>query len=184
MIRGGSLRNGEEQLRAMMIAGLGGDPQAHESLLTALVPLLRSFFRRRIRDAEDDAEDLVQETLIAVHNRRASYDRNRAFTAWLYAIARYKLVDHFRRSRRLCPIEELGELLVTEGFEDAIAAVLDLQRLLEGLPAKQARLIRDTKLDGLSVTEAAESARVGRSDVKVSVHRGLKALAARIRGGA
>ena len=107
----------------MMIAGLGGDPQAHESLLTALVPLLRSFFRRRIRDAEDDAEDLVQETLIAVHNRRASYDRNRPFTAWLYAIARYKLVDHFRRRRRLCPIEELSDILVTEGFEDATAAV-------------------------------------------------------------
>src|SRR5262245_60394167 len=81
----------------MMVAGLGGDQQAHASLLTALVPLLRSFYRRRIRDAEDDTEDLVQETLIAVHDQRASYDRNRAFTAWLYAIARYKLVDHYRR---------------------------------------------------------------------------------------
>ena len=166
----------------MMVAGLGGDPQAHESLLTALVPLLRSFYRRRIRDAADDAEDLVQETLIAVHTRRASYDRNRPFTAWLYAIARYKLVDHFRRRRRLCPLEELSEILVTEGFEDASAAVLDVGRLLEGLPAKQAGLIRDTKLDGFSVTEAAKRARVGTSDVKVSVHRGLQALAARIRG--
>jgi RNA polymerase sigma-70 factor (ECF subfamily) len=177
------LRSSEEQLRAMMVAGLGGDQQAHASLLTALVPLLRTFYRRRIRDAEDDVEDLVQETLIAVHDRRASYDRNRAFTAWLYAIARYKLVDHFRRRRRFCPIEGLSDILVTEGFEDASAAVLDVQRLLEDLPAKQARLIRDTKLEGLSVSEAARSARVGKSDVKVSVHRGLKALAARIRGG-
>jgi RNA polymerase sigma factor (sigma-70 family) len=176
------VRNSEEFLRTMMVAGLGGDREAHECLLTALVPLLRSFYRRRIRGAEDDAEDLVQETLIAVHNRRASYDRNRAFTAWLYAIARYKLADHFRRRRRLCPIEDLEEILVTEGFEEASAATLDVQRLLERLPAKQAQLIRDTKLDGLSVTEAAESARVGSSDVKVSVHRGLKALAALIRG--
>jgi RNA polymerase sigma-70 factor (ECF subfamily) len=176
------LRYSEEQLQTMMVAGLGGDPQAHESLLTILVPLLRSFYRRRIRDATDDVEDLVQETLIAVHKRRASYDRKRPFTAWLYAIARYKLADHFRYRRRFCRFEELEEILATEGFEEASVAVVDIQRLLDSLPAKQARLIRDTKLDGLTVDEAAESARVGRSDVKVSVHRGLKALAARIRG--
>jgi RNA polymerase sigma factor (sigma-70 family) len=177
------LRTSEAQLRAMMVAGLEGDPEAHEFLLTALVPLLRSFFRRRIRGAQDDAEDLVQETLLAVHTRRVTYDRNRAFTVWLYAIARYKLVDHFRRRRRLCPIEELSEMLVIEGFEDASAAVLDVERLLKGLPTKQAGLIRDTKLVGLSVTEAAKRAHIGQSDVKVSIHRGLRALAARIRGG-
>lgn len=176
------MRNSEAQLRAMMVAGLEGDSKAHECLLTALIPLLRSFFRRRVRGADDDVEDLVQETVIAVHTRRATYDRNRALTAWLYAIARYKLVDHFRRRRQTCPIEELSEMLVTEEFEDASVAMLDVERLLDGLPTKQARLIRDTKLGGLSVTEAAETARVGISDVKVSVHRGLRALAARIRG--
>ena len=166
----------------MMLAGLAGDGESHACLLAALVPLLRSFYRRRLRDDEDNAEDLVQEALIAVHTRRASYDRGRPFTAWLYAIARYKLVDHFRRCRRFQPIEDLSEILVAEGFEDATLALMDVQRLLESLPAKQARLIRDTKLEGLSVTEAARSARVGISDVKVSVHRGLKSLAARFRG--
>ena len=175
------MRKSEEQLRAMMVGGLEGDAEAHASLLSALVPLLRSFYRGRIRDAGDDVEDLVQETLIAVHTRRASYDRNRAFTAWLYAIARYKMVDYFRYRRRLCPIEALSEILIAEGFEDANVASLDVHRLLKDLPAKQARLIRDTKLNGLSVTEAARSAHIGTSDVKVSVHRGLKALAARIR---
>src|SRR5579862_2560699 len=136
--RGEYLLTSEAQLRAMMVAGLEGDPEAHEFLLTALVPLLRSFFRRRIRGAQDDAEDLVQETLLAVHARRATYDRNRAFTVWLYAIARYKLVDHFRRHRHQCPIEELSEMLVIEGFEDASAAVLDVERLLKDLPTKQA----------------------------------------------
>jgi RNA polymerase sigma factor (sigma-70 family) len=175
------LRNSEEYLRSMMLAGLGGDGESHACLLAALVPLLRSFYRRRLRDDVDNAEDLVQETLIAVHTRRASYDRSRPFTAWLYAIARYKLVDYFRRHRRFCPIEDLDEILVAEGFEDATLALLDVQRLLENLPAKQARLIRATKLDGLSVEQAAKSARIGISDVKVSVHRGLKSLAARIR---
>lgn len=176
------MHKSEARLRAMMVAGLEGDSEAHECLLTALVPLLRSFFRRRVRGADDDVEDLVQETLIAIHTRRATYDRNRALTAWLYAIARYKLVDHFRRRRYLRPIEDLSEMLVTEGFEDASAAVLDVERLLEGLPTKQASLIRDTKLGGLAVAEAAKKAHIGISDVKVSVHRGLRTLAARIRG--
>lgn len=176
------MRMSEEQLRAMMIGGLGGDADAHAAVLAALVPVLRSFYRRRIRGADDDIEDLVQETLIAVHTRRATYDRNRPFTVWLFAIARYKMIDHFRRRRRLYPIEGLGDILIAEGFEDATAAGIDLTSLLESLPAKQAKAIWDTQIDGLSVSEAAKSGRMGKSDVKVSTHRGLKTLMARVRG--
>jgi RNA polymerase sigma-70 factor (ECF subfamily) len=174
----------EEQLRASMVGGLEGDAAAHAALLTALVPLLRAFFRRRAHTGDDDVEDLVQETLIAVHTRRATYDRNRAFTAWLFAIARYKMIDYFRRRRRECHVEDLDDMLIAEGFEDASVAQMDVQRLLDGLPAKQANAIRGTRIDGLSVAETATQAGIGESDVKVSVHRGLKALAARIRGDA
>lgn len=52
----------ETQLKAMMTEGLDGNAAAHEALLRALVPLLSSFYRRRLRDAESDVEDLVQET--------------------------------------------------------------------------------------------------------------------------
>ncbi|MET0659204.1 MAG: sigma-70 family RNA polymerase sigma factor [Steroidobacteraceae bacterium] len=173
----------ERELRDLMVHGLDGDAAAHAALLSALVPLLRAFFRRRVRTAADDVEDLVQETLIAVHARRATYDRGRMFSAWLFAIARYKMIDYFRRQRRECPVEDLDELLIEEGFEDANAARLDVQRLLAALPAKQANAIRNTHLEGLSVAEAASQSGIGESDVKVSVHRGLKALAARIRGG-
>jgi RNA polymerase sigma factor (sigma-70 family) len=172
----------EDELKAWMIAGLDGDAAAHAALLRALVPLLRAFYRRRMRGAEEDVEDLVQETLIAVHSRRASYDRDRPFTAWLYAIARYRMIDHFRRRKVSVPIEDVEAILVAEGFESASAARLDVARLLSGLSAKQARAIRDTQIDGLSVAEAAARAGIGESDVKVSVHRGLKALGARIRG--
>jgi RNA polymerase sigma-70 factor (ECF subfamily) len=173
---------GEAQLKTWMTSGLDGDAAAHEALLRALVPLLRSFFGRRLRDAGDDVEDLVQETLIAVHTRRASYDRDRPFTAWLYAIARYRMIDHFRRRKVSVPIEDVEAILITEGFEDAASAKLDVDDLLTGLSPKQAQAIRDTHIEGLSVAEAAARASIGESDVKVSVHRGLKALAARIRG--
>lgn len=176
------MHTSEEQLRAMMVSGLDGDAAAHTALLRLLAPMLRSFYRRRVRDGDDEIEDLVQETLIAIHTRRISYDRDRAFTAWLFAIARHKMIDHFRRRRLMVPIEWLEETLVAEGFEEAGSAQMDVTRLLDNLPVKQARAIRDTKIEGLSVAEAAEKAGIGESDVKVSVHRGLKALAARIRG--
>jgi RNA polymerase sigma-70 factor (ECF subfamily) len=166
----------------MMIGGLAGDSDTYRALLTALAPMLRSFFGRRLSGAADDVEDLVQETLIAIHTRRATYDSGRPFTAWLYAIARYKLIDHQRRDRHDVTIEGLEDVLAAEGFEDAAAARMDVYHLLGTLPVKQARAIRETKIDGLSVAEAAQRGGISEADVKVSVHRGLKMLAARLRG--
>jgi RNA polymerase sigma-70 factor (ECF subfamily) len=165
-----------------MIGGLVGNAETHSALLAALVPILRSFYRRRMREANDDIEDLVQETLIAVHTRRSTYDQKRPFTSWLFAIARYKMIDHFRRRQRFFPIEDLADILVAEGFEDASLARMDVRRLLKDLPAKQAQAIWDTKIDGLSVSEAAERGKMGESDVKISVHRGLRAVVERLRG--
>ncbi len=176
------MRADEVQLRAWMVGGLNGIAADHACLLRALVPLLNAFYRRRM--SGEDIEDLVQETLIAIHTRRSTYDRDRAFTAWLFAIARYKMIDHFRRNRREVSIEGLEDILVIEGFETSSNARMDVDDLLGTLPPKQARMIRATHLDGHSIAETAAAAGYGESDVKVSVHRGLKALSARIRGNA
>ena len=173
---------GEDQLRAWMTDALEGDAAAYTALLGALVPLLRSFFGNRLRGASEDVEDLMQETMMAIHTRRSSYDRDRPFAPWAYAIARYKLIDHFRRSRTTVPIDDLEHILVAEGFEAATSARLDVDKLLGGLSPKQAQAIRATRLEGLSTSEAAARAAIGESDVKVSVHRGLAALARRIKG--
>ncbi|MEO5595528.1 MAG: sigma-70 family RNA polymerase sigma factor [Lysobacteraceae bacterium] len=180
-LSGAQVRASEDQLKAWMIGGLEGDAAVYATLLGTLVPLLRSFYKRRLFDAADDIEDLVQETLIAIHNRRASYDRTRPFVAWLYAVARYKMVDHLRSRRLHVPAESIEDLLVDEGQEEAWSAQMDLERLLDGIPAKQAQVIRDTRLLGLSIADAAEKNGISESDVKVSVHRGMKALAARQR---
>lgn len=175
------MRADEDQLREWMVGGLAGDAAAHAALLAALVPLLRGFFARRV--AHDQAEDLVQDVLIAVHTRRATYDRERRFLTWLFAIARHKLIDHYRRTRQTVPIDDVAaDLLAADGFEDASNARIDVERLLDTLPAKQAGSIRRTRLDGLSTAEAARDGGIGESDVKVSVHRGLRALAARVLG--
>ena len=172
----------EDQLKTLMLGGLDGDAAAHGALLRALVPLLRSFYRRRLSGAEGDIDDLIQETLIAVHTRRSTYDRDRPFTAWLYAVARYRIIDHARRRKLSVALEDVEASLVADDAEAVFSAQMDLDTLLATLSPKQARAIRDTQLEGKSVAEAAADAGIGESDVKVSVHRGLKALAARIRG--
>ncbi|MGC6329921.1 sigma-70 family RNA polymerase sigma factor [Rhizorhabdus sp. FW153] len=170
----------EDQLKSWMIGGLEGSAADHSALLRSLAPLLRSYYRRRARGSEDDIEDLVQETIIAVHTRRGTYDRERPFTAWLFAIARYKMVDNFRRTRRLVPLDDLAEWPSEECFADAADARMDVEQLLGLLPDKQAAAIRSTRIEGSSVSEAAARAGLGESDIKVSVHRGLKALVARV----
>ena len=172
----------EERLRPLMLAALAGDAKAYHELLSSVAPLLRTYFRRRLRGAEDDVEDLVQETLIAIHGKRATYDGERPFTAWMFALARYKLVDLLRRNRGEIPLDGLEEMLTGGDFEAATVARMDIESLLASLPAKQARAIRDTKLAGLSVAEAAEMGGLSVADVKVSVHRGLKQLALRLKG--
>ena len=166
----------EAHLRHLMQAGVDGDAAATHALLSALVPVLRRYYARRMSSAAD-LEDLVQETLIAVHTRRASYDRTRAFGPWLFAVARYKMIDHFRRTRHDVALDDLGDLLGDGGFEDAVSARLDIDAALKTLTLKQAASIRATKIDGLSVAETAARDDISEVDVKVSVHRGLTALA-------
>ena len=171
----------EAQLRTLMQASLDGNAAAHRALLSALVPVLRRYLSRRVVSAAD-VEDLVQDVLIAVHTRRASYDRDRPFGPWLFAIARYRMIDHFRRARHDVALDDLGDLLGDGGFEDAVSARLDVDAALATLSPKQAATIRATKVEGLSVAETAARDGLSEADVKVSVHRGLKALASRLRG--
>jgi RNA polymerase sigma factor (sigma-70 family) len=176
---GRHVRTDETALRLLMQASLDGDANAHRQLLGALVPVLRGFFGRRTGDSAL-AEDLVQETLIAVHMRRASYDPARPFGPWLFAVARYKLVDAWRKRRDTVALDGLEDMFGDGGFEDEVGAKLDVSVLLGTLPPKQAKAIRATKIEGLSIADVAARDGISESDVKISVHRGLKALAKRL----
>ena len=174
----------ETRLKALMIEGLEGDAAAHSRLLGELARMLRGFYARRISGQAADIEDLVQETLIAVHTRRDSYDRERPFTAWAFSIARYKMIDAFRSrgARVTVPIEEVDDLFADDAH-DGIAAGIAIERLMAELPANQRLSIQHTKVDGLSVEETAKRTGLSPSNVKISVHRGLKALMTRVRKG-
>jgi RNA polymerase sigma-70 factor (ECF subfamily) len=174
----------EDRLKDFLVRGLAGDGAAYHRFLGELSGHLRAFLRRRLARMPDDVEDLVQETLLAVHNQRHTFDAAQPLTAWVHAIARYKLVDFLRRrSRRDLLTEPLDDELevLSSADADAAEARRDLARLLETLPERQRMPIVYVKVQGLSVIETARLTGMSASAVKVAVHRGLKALAAKIR---
>jgi len=167
----------EAHLKGLLLQGLAGDDAAHRAFLTEAAGLLRAFFRNRLRGAPEDAEDLVQETLVALHTRRDSYDPQYPLTAWMYAIARYRLIDFLRRAKHrvTAPIDGL-EIGDADPEYEASDARRDVAALLDKLPEKQRRAIQLVKLDEKSVREAAEVTGFTESDIKISIHRGLKTL--------
>jgi RNA polymerase sigma-70 factor (ECF subfamily) len=122
-----------------------------------------------------------------VHTRRATYDASQPFTAWAYAIARYKLIDALRRGRLhlRAPAEEADALFASPsapGGAEAAMAARDLERVMADLPERTRDLIRETKIQGLSTREAADRHGMTESAVKVAIHRGLKSLGGRYGG--
>ncbi|MGV3572874.1 MAG: sigma-70 family RNA polymerase sigma factor [Ramlibacter sp.] len=176
----------EERLRSQFMAALAGDGVAYQRFLTALSAHLRAFFRRRMAQLPDDVEDMVQETLLAIHDNRHTYRPAQPLTAWVHTIARYKLVDLLRaRSRREALHEPLddGLPLFAASDTDAADARRDLAALLQSLPERQRRALVMIKVEGASVRETALATGMSEASVKVGVHRSLKALAARLKAG-
>jgi RNA polymerase sigma-70 factor, ECF subfamily len=166
-----------------MISGLNGDGGAHKALLARMSGHLRAYFKgqlMRINRGPVEAEDLVQEVLIAIHTRRHTYDPSHPFTPWVYGIARYKFLDYLRQTKvslNEVPIEDAEEEVLAHDDRAGVDSAIDLERLMAGISSKARQAIQYVKLDGLSVSEAAARCGMSESAVKVSVHRGLKALA-------
>ena len=177
----------EALLRTLFLRGLDGDAAAYHQFLQKLSAHLRAFLGKRLFGWPDEVEDLVQECLLAMHNQRHTYQPDQPLTAWVQAIARYKMIDLLRsksvREALHDPLED--DLAVfAESNTDASDAKRDLAGLLDTLPDRQRLPIVHVKLQGLSVAETAAVTGMSESAVKVGIHRGLKALAARIRSNA
>jgi RNA polymerase sigma-70 factor (ECF subfamily) len=172
----------EIELKTLMLASLDGDAVSHRALLDRLSRRLRAYYKGKLagvgRSAEE-AEDLVQEAVLAIHLKRHTYDPAELLTPWVHAIARYKLIDFLRRTRTLqadVPIDEADTMMAHDDAE----STYDVKRLMERLPKNMRCSIEAVKLDGLSIIEAAERCGLTESGVKVNIHRGLKALASLI----
>ena len=156
-----------------------GDQRAYGEFLRAVTPLVRGIARTRGGGLGADViEDIVQETLLAIHQKRHTWREDMAVRPWLYAIVRYKVVDAFRaRGRRVqVPIEDFAETLPAEPQPDPTERS-DAERVIGRLDPRSARIVRAIGLDGASIAETSAELGMTEGAVRVALHRGLKRLA-------
>jgi RNA polymerase sigma-70 factor (ECF subfamily) len=174
----------ERTLKPLWMRGQGGEALAYREALAIIAQRLRRFYGRRLQALPDEVEDLVQETLLALHLQRGTYDETLPVSSWVFAIARHKLVDLWRRrGRRESLNDSLDELTEDQHpfAPEELPSKRDLSVLLEQLPEAQRQAILLTRIEGLSMIEASDRSGVSVAALKVQVHRGLKQLAALVR---
>jgi RNA polymerase sigma-70 factor (ECF subfamily) len=166
----------DTELARLLRTAIAGDEKAYAAFLSRVAGLVRAFARRRC-DHGIDPEDIVQETLLAVHTKRHTWRPDGAVRPWLFAIARYKLIDAFRRRGRRVEVDiaDFADTLA-EPERDA-ASERDVQRALDRLPPVQQKVVAAISVEGRSIGEAARALGMNETAVRVALHRGLTAIA-------
>lgn len=162
-----------EQWHGWMLAALEGDKSSYRLLLEQLKLWLVAFYSSRLPVSEVD--DLVQETLLTIHQKRHTFDVNQAFGPWFTAVAKHRWIDHLRKVGRLneTPFDEVEiDLVLRVDYSTSH----DVMALLANLPKAQADVIRLVKLQELSLQETSDKTGHSVSSIKVMIHRGMKKL--------
>ncbi|THF53765.1 sigma-70 family RNA polymerase sigma factor [Allorhizobium terrae] len=178
----------EDEWAEWMRAAIAGDAQAYHRFLMSVTPHLRAMARRRCDQfgaPKGDAEDVVQEVLLAIHLKRGTWDSKRPIGPWLTVIVRNKLIDSLRKRGRHVhvPIEDVIATLEADEQTDATER-MDTEALLERLKDPQRDIVRSISLHGAGIRETAERLKMSEGSVRVALHRALKALAAMYRSEA
>lgn len=171
----------EEEWAVLMRAAMAGDEAAYRAFLKAITPSIRAAARRNLARyglGAADGEDVVQDTLLAIHLKRQTWDQARPIGPWISAIARNKFIDLMRRRGRAVqvPIEDVATSLATEEATSALEGY-EVARMLENLNEKQRTVVRSLAIDGASVRQTAERLNMTESAIRVTLHRAVKALA-------
>ncbi|MEI5682500.1 sigma-70 family RNA polymerase sigma factor [Mesorhizobium sp. CCNWLW179-1] len=169
----------EDELARLLRNAIAGDEGAYTAFLERTANLVRGFARRRIVQGGVEPEDIVQETLLAIHLKRHTWMTDAPVLPWIYAIARYKLIDAFRRRGRRVEIEidDISETFAEP--EKAGVSDRDIERVLDTLPSGQRNVVAAISVGGCSIGETAQKLGLSETAVRVSLHRGLSNIAKR-----
>ena len=172
-------RLNEDELSAKMRAGLAGDRDAYRAFLEALLPTL-AFMTRSIAPTipEDLQEDLVQEILTSIHAKRHTWQQSRPILPWIYAIARYRLIDYLRKDKRAPATQaHLDEIMDSAQSREASPELRhDLERGIRSLNTQTEAVVRAMGIDGKDAKQASVELGISENAARVAFHRGLKKL--------
>jgi RNA polymerase sigma-70 factor (ECF subfamily) len=164
----------------LLVEANAGDSRAYATFLRTITPVLRGVVRAKgFGLGEAVCEDILQEVLLAVHLKRHTWQEGTPVRPWLYAIARYKVVDAFRaRGGKVeVPIEDFDDVLAAEAGPDPTEAA-DMAKMIGLLDDRSGRLVRMIGIEGSSAAEAGEALNMTEGAVRVALHRAFKTLAA------
>lgn len=172
----------DNELARLMRAAITGDERAYEQFLRQIAGRVRGFARRRVQSGIDP-EDVVQETLLAIHMKRHTWRVDSPVTPWVYAIARHKLIDAFRRrgSRVEVAIDEIAETGAEPGPD--VPSHREVDRALATLAPGQRSVVAAISVEGHSISDTAKRLGLSEPAVRVALHRGLAAIAERFGRG-
>lgn len=169
----------DPDLEELLRAANRGDARAYAWFLRAVTPVVRAVARARASGLGEEAvEDIVQETLLAIHRKRHTWREDMPVRPWLHAIVRYKVVDALRaRGRRVSlPIDDLADILPAEPGPDPLER-RDAERAIDRLDPRAAAIVRAIGLEDKSIAETAGALGMTDGAVRVALHRALKRLA-------
>jgi RNA polymerase sigma-70 factor, ECF subfamily len=177
------MRDFESQWTAWMREANSGNAASYRRVLEALIPFLRQTVRKVLpASAAGEAEDIVQETLLAIHLKRQTWDEARPIVPWVRAIARNKMIDHLRRLSRndRVSFDDIESMLPPVSMDETGIA-RDTEKLLSTLNGRPRRILHAVAIEGLTLQEVAGQEKMSNGAVRVALHRSLKALAAAFR---
>lgn len=173
------MQDRDAEWAGLMRAANAGDQAAYQRLLLAMAPWLRAIARRGLaRWGDADAEDVVQETLLAIHLKRHTWDETRPIGPWVRAVTRNKLIDHLRKrgGRIDVPIDGLEDFLPAEDEKPPVET-RDVEPYLKALPERQRDVVQCILKEDISIRETAARLSITEGAVRVALHRGLATIA-------
>ena len=170
-------------LETLMRRSLNGDQHAYADLLRETSRFLRPYLAKRL-SFTNEVDDLLQEILISIHKARHTYDGNRPYKPWVYAIAKFRLQDYLRahysdQLHHAVDFDELEESLHEAVTETAISYE-SISGEIQKLPEKQATIMQLMHQEGYTAKEVAEKMGMNESAVKVAAHRAYKVLRSKL----
>ena len=168
----------------LLRAANGGDTSAYAAFLTALAPIVRGIVRARAGGIENGLrEDIVQEVLLTVHLKRHTWQEDRPVRPWVYAIARYKIIDALRlRGRAITlPVEDFADILPADAEADPFAT-RDTDRMLDLLDERSRNILRAVAYEDTKLADLGPRFGLSQGAARVALHRALSKLSALRRG--
>ena len=166
-------------LSSLLVLAQNGDKEAYNSFLKMTSFILRSYLSNRMKEA-DMIDDIVQDTLIAIHKARHTYLPERPIGPWIYAICKNRMIDFYRKYRKIQSKEEQVSLDLFPEISSALENEVNIEEYLLELPSIQRSVIQLLKIDGDSVKEVALKMGISESNVKVTAFRGYENIRRKI----